>query len=297
MQFKHVLLALTIALFWGGNFIVVKLGMEEVPPFLLLVLRFVFSTFPLIFFIPKPKNLSWSLMSGIALTMGVGKFSLVFLSIHLGLATGLASLLLQTHVLFTIILSKIIYKSPVSQRQALGMIISFIGIGAIAIEIGGEANLAGFICVMCSALFWAASNILFRKAKNVDAFSLVIWMGLIPPLPLLALSFYFEGSDAIIYSLSNFTYIGVLALAFIVIAATWIGTTLWAHLFKIYDASIVAPYALLIPVFGISLSWLVFDERYTVTTMFGCALVFTGLVINQWVSGKKEIEQNLKKAA
>ncbi len=282
MQFRHVLLALTIAFVWGSNFIVAKFGMDEIPPFLLLCLRFIFSTFPLIFFIPKPKELSWSLMTGIALTLGVGKFSFVFWSLNFGFSPGLASLLLQTQVLFTLILSKVFFKSQISQKQVIGMIVAFLGIGVVAQETNSNTNIPGFICIMMAAALWASANMLFRRAKNVDALSLVIWMGLIPPLPLLGLSFAIEGYDAIKDSLTHMTYNGFLSLAFIVIAATWIGTTLWAYLFKIYDASVVAPYALLIPVFGISFSWLVFDETYSLVTMLGCLLILGGLLINQW---------------
>ncbi len=267
---------------------VAKWCMNDLPPFLLLCLRFIFSTFPLIFFIPKPKNLSWSLMSTIALLLGVCKFSFVFLSLYFEFSPGLASLVLQTQVLFTIILSKIFFKSQVSPRQALGMVIAFMGIGLIAQQTGGQANIIGFACIMIAALFWAFANMFFRKAKNVDAFGLVIWMGLVPPLPLLGLSFIFEGPELIIESLRHISMKGVLSLAFIVVAGTWIGSTLWAYLFKLYDAAIVVPYALLIPVFGMTLSWMVFREAYTLTTFSGCLLVFAGLIINQWHKAKKE---------
>lgn len=288
MQFRHILIALIVAFVWGTNFIAARATMTEIPPFFLLALRFSLSTLPFIFFIPKPKNLSWPLLIGLGLTLGVGKMALVFLSIYLGLATGLASLLLQSHVLFTIIFSKIIYKAKISQRQALGMVISFLGMVLIAQELGGSANLGGFVCIIISAVFWAVSNILFQKAGKVDAFPLIIWIGLIPPLPLMGLSLLFDPMpQGYMDILSNVSMKGISGMAFIIIAATWIGTTCWAYLFKKYDASIVAPYALLIPVFGISSSFIVYDEHYTIITLMGCLSVFLGLLINQWPARKK----------
>lgn len=282
MDVRHILLALTIAVMWGGNFIVTKWCVECISPFTLIILRFVFSTFPLIFFIPRPKNISWGVLIALALTLGVGKFSFVFWSLKMGFAPGIGSLVLQTQVLFTVILSKFFLKTKISQKQAMGMVVAFFGMVAIAHEMGGDTNFLGFLCMLIGAFLWGVANVLFRKCQDANTFSLVIWMGIVPPLPLYGLSVMIDGPQAFFYELSHINTMVIGQLIFIIVGATWIGTTCWAYLFKKYDPGVVAPYGLLIPVVAVLLSWWFFDETHGWSGILGCVLVFLGLVINQW---------------
>lgn len=287
MDVRHILLALTIAVMWGGNFIITKWCVEEISPFTLIILRFVFSTFPLIFFIPRPQNVSWKILIGLAVTLGVGKFSLVFWSLKMGFAPGIGSLVLQTQVLFTLILSKFFLKTKITQQQSIGMVVAFLGMVGLAHEMGGDTNLPGFLCMLLGALLWGVSNLLFRKCQQADTFSLVIWMGLIPPIPLYGLSVMIDGPQQFLHDITHMSIICVWELAFIIVGATWIGTTCWAYLFKKYDPGVVAPYGLLIPVVAVILSWWFFDETHGWSGIIGCAFVFLGLIINQWPLSRK----------
>ena len=300
MQFRDALLALLVALVWGANFLVAKIATQEIPPFFLLFLRTIFATLPFIFFIPKPKNLSWSMITGIGLSLNVGKMSFIFWSLYLGLSPGIAALTLQTQVLFTIILAKIFFNNRVSLQQAIGVSIAIAGMVMIGVEMQGQASFTGFLCILCAALCWSFTNILYTKAKDVETFPLIIWTGLIPPLPLFGLSLGFEGWDTILYSITHVTWVGLTALTFTVVAATWIGATCWALLFRKYPATMIAPYALLIPVVAIILSMIFLDDVYSNITLTASAIVFLGLIINQWPrkSGKsKKDAYVLKKAA
>jgi len=293
MQLRDVFIATLVALVWGSNFLVAKVGTEEIPPFLFLCLRTLGATLPFIFFIPKPKNLSWSLLSGIALSLNVGKMSFVFWSLYLGLSPGIASLALQTQVLFTMILARILFKNHISLKQISGIIVAIIGMAIIGFDMHGNTSFSGFICILCAAFLWAVANMLFTKAKDVDTFSLVIWTGVVPPIPLFLLSLTFEGWDVIVNSLESVTWIGITSLVFTIVAATWVGVTCWALLFRRNEASLVAPYALLIPVVAITMSMLILGDSYSPLTLMACGVVFLGLVINQWPS--KKTRKNEKK--
>jgi O-acetylserine/cysteine efflux transporter len=210
------------------------------------------------------------------------KFGLVFGSLSVGLSPGIASLALQTQVLFTILFSALIFKTKITPKQILGTLTSLTGMGIIAFQEHGGGNILGFAFILCAAVVWAFSNILYRKAKDVDAFALTIWMGIFPPLPFFALSVGVDGWDSVLHTLTHFDTKLTLCLGFIVVCASWIGSTCWAYLFKKYDASVVAPYSLLIPVFGILTSWLFLGESYSPMAMVACAIIFAGLIINQW---------------
>ena len=104
MTVRDMLLAIAVAAIWGGNFVVMRLGVDEMPPFLLTALRFVFSAFPAIFFIPRPKA-PVGLIVSYGVFLGVVQFGSLFTALKLGMPTGLASLVVQTQVFFTIALS------------------------------------------------------------------------------------------------------------------------------------------------------------------------------------------------
>lgn len=288
MKFHHIFLAILVAAIWGFNFIVVKVGLNEMPPLLYGGARFVVAALPLIWFIKKPP-VPWSLMIGIGLSLGVAKFGFMFLGIHVGMSAGLASLVLQSQAFFTIILSVVLLKDQIHTNQILGMLIAFIGITLIGVNLHEGSTLLGFLLIIAAAISWAFCNILFKLAGNVNMFSLVIWTSLIPPLPMYLLSLTFEGTHALPDTLSQMTSLGWACLIFTACGSTWIGSTLWGVLLRTYDASLVAPYSLLIPMFGISFGHFLLGEQFTFSIYASCGLVFFGLLVNQWGARKTHL--------
>jgi O-acetylserine/cysteine efflux transporter len=162
------------------------------------------------------------------------------------------------------------------------MFIAFVGITLIGINLHESSTLVGFLLIIGAAISWAFCNILFKLAGKVNMFSLVVWTSLIPPIPMYLLSVIFEGPDALPQMLTQMTPTGWACLLFTTCGSTWVGSTLWGILLRTYDASVVAPYSLLIPVFGISFGHILLGEQFTTFTYAACGLVFLGLVINQW---------------
>jgi len=206
----------------------------------------------------------------------------MFLGIYLGVSAGIASLVVQTQAFFTIFLSFLFFKARVSLQQIIGMLIAFFGIFLIGFEMHGSASLSGFLLLIGAAFAWAVSNVITKKAGNADMFALVVWTSLVPPIPMLGLSWTFEGTNVLAETWSYVTWNGVLCTLYMAWIATLIGATLWAKLISIYSPSQVAPFSLLIPVFAIASASLFLGETMSVFAMFACGLVFIGLVINQW---------------
>lgn len=280
MKFHHIILAILVTAIWGFNFVLVKVGLNEIPPFLYGAGRFIIAASPILFFLKKPAT-SWGIITGIGLCLGFMKFALMFMGIYVGMPAGLASLVLQSQVFFTIGLSMLFLGSRITFFQVLGMVLAFCGIGTIAWQMHAQSSIIGFLFILSAAFFWGVSNILYRKAGNVDMFSLTVWTSLIPPLPMLGCSLFFEGTDAVGAVCTQITWVGIASLVFAACISTWIGTTLWGTLLKNYDASIVAPFSLLVPVFGLSSTWLFLGEEFSLITFGACSLVFIGLIINQ----------------
>jgi O-acetylserine/cysteine efflux transporter len=288
MQLHHILLAITVAALWGFNFIAVKVGLHEMPPFLYCSARFVVACLPLLLLVKNPPEfvkkppVSWPLIIGIGFSLGVAKFGLMFMGLHLGMSAGLASLVLQSQVFFTAALSVLMLSDTLRMNQILGMLIAFGGITIIGVNLGEQSTLVGFLLILGAAISWAFCNVMIKLAGQVNMFSLVLWTSLIPIIPMYTLSYIFEGPDALPQMLSQMTTLGWACLLFTVCGATWVGSTLWGLLLRTYSATVVVPFALLIPVFGITFGHLFLAEQFNLLTYAACGIVFLGLIINQW---------------
>lgn len=280
MRLRHILIAILVAVIWGFNFVVVKIGLKELPPFIYGAGRFMVAALPVLFF--KKPNVSWKIIGGIGLTLGVIKFTLMFGGIYMGMSAGLASLVLQSQVFFTLALSVMFLNAKLRISQVVGMLVAFIGIVIIAWQTYANSTLIGFIMLIGSAFSWSISNILYQKAGKVDMFSLTVWTSLIPPIPMFVGAYYFEGPEALNHLFSSLSSTALYCLLFTGCASTLIASTLWGVLLRTYDATKVAPFSLLIPIFGITSSWLFLGEEFTPLSIIACLFVFVGLVINQW---------------
>lgn len=284
MAYPHILLALLVAIFWGFNFVVIKVGLKDIPPFTFVFLRYIFASLPLIFFVKRP-NISVKLLITIGLTIGFIKFSFLFIGMYLGIAAGISSLMLQSQAFFTILLSVFFFNHNLTSRQIQGMVIAFLGIACIGAQMQLEATLLGLLCILCAALSWSVSNILVNKAGPLDSFALIVWTSLVPPLPLLGMIFYFEGGiESFVKVWQNVDGTSFSCVLYIAWVATLVGGTMWAKLMKLYSPCVVAPYSLLIPIFAFASSWLVLGETLSIPTLIGSIVVFIGLGINQWHS-------------
>ena len=169
MNIKDIGWVLLVIVIWGANFTVIKIGLEEIPPVLFSALRFAIVAIPAVFFIPFPKTSIWNVL-GVGIFLGVIKFSLLFISMDVGVSAGLASLLLQAQVVFTIVLSVILFKEEIKKNQLAGIIIAVFGFCLFFFSREGNLTLLGLVLILFAALFWAISNLIMKKMKNHSTF-------------------------------------------------------------------------------------------------------------------------------
>lgn len=295
MNVRHFCLALLVALLWGANFSVMKIGIYGISPLIFSALRSIL-ILPLLFFIPRP-NVSWKTIILVGLLIGTIQLPLMLLAIHLGVATGLTSLVVQAQAFFTTLLALIFFHQKPTLNNWIGMGVSFLGITLIGIQIGGESSFTGLALILLAALVWALSNVTIQqKGPKGDMLSLMAWMNLVPPIPLLILSFVIQGKEVFIESFDNFTWISFASLLYASLCAGLFGYTMWGNLLKKYPAAVVAPFSLLIPVFAIGLGYFTVDEILTETSLYGCFLVIIGLIINQFNFNPLSLRKRLKKS-
>ncbi len=276
----HILLAILVMAAWGINFVVIKVGLESFPPLLLSTLRFALAGLPVILIWRKPPApLLWLVV--IALLLAVLQFSLLFIGINLGAGAGLTSLILQVQAFFTVLLAFFLLGERPRLRQWSGMALAFSGLVLIVREeFANTSTLIGIAFIIAAAFSWALSNIAMKKAQSKNPLHLMIWISALSAPPLLVLSLVFEGADWSGSDILHVSVNGMLSVLYLAGVATIAGFGIWAYLLKTYDAATVAPYSLLVPLFGLSSSAILLGETITSTTLVAAVLIIAGLALN-----------------
>ncbi|ARP87482.1 EamA family transporter [Bordetella genomosp. 9] len=279
MSPRDLLLAFVVILVWGVNFVVIKIGLHGIPPMLLGALRFMLAAVPAVFFVKRPAIATrWLIAYGA--TISLGQFAFLFYAMAVGMPAGLASVVLQAQAFFTVGLSALFLHERFRAHNAAGLIVAACGLALIGEQGGDAMTLAGFCLTLCAALMWALGNIVTKKAGKADMLGLVVWGSLVPPLPFLAFSWFFEGPDRIHAAFTSIGASSVFAVLYLSFGATLVGYGLWARLMSRYPAAQVAPFSLLVPVLGLASAALLLDEVLTLPQITGAALVMAGLLIN-----------------
>jgi len=280
----HQLIALLVALIWGTNFVFIRYGLNELPAFTFAALRFALVAIPLIFFIPKP-SASWRMIIAYGLAIGFGQFGLLFWAMQSDISPGLASLIVQMQVFFTIFISALLFKEIVSFYQWLSLTICFSGSFIIFVFTDGQTTAMGILLVLLAALSWALGNIIVKQVGEVNILAFIIWSSLFSVPPLAAMAAVFEGPSLALAAIQSAGPQTWLVVAWQTVGNTLIGYALWNMLLRNYPAAMVTPWALLVPVFGIASSWLLLDESLPWWKLLACCLIFIGLIGN--VFGRK----------
>jgi O-acetylserine/cysteine efflux transporter len=276
MPLRHALLAVAVAACWGLNFVIIDVGLEEVPPLLLCALRFALVALPLVFFVERPP-IPWRLLAGIGVVLGVVKFGMLFTSMDVGMPAGLASVVLQAQAPFTLLLAAALLRERPSAGQLAGLATALAGIGVIAAGRGGGVTTAGLVLCVAAAGAWAVANLLMKRASGAEPLALMVWISIVPPLPLLGLSLLVDGPAAVGDALAGLDLRSIGAVAYIAFVSTLGGFAAWSWLMRTYPAGQVASFALLVPPFGLGFSALLLGEPLGPPQVLAAALVIAGV--------------------
>lgn len=279
MTLTDILIALGVVTIWGVNFVVIKIGLQDLPPILFTALRFLFAALPLVFFVKRPQA-SIGLVLAYGMFQFALQFTLLFTGIKLGLPPGLASLVIQLQAFFTIGLAVLMLGERPKGMQLLGALVAFGGMALVAMHLEGKATLIGFVLVVLGAVCWAVANIITKKMGQVNALSLVVWGALVATPPLLLASWLVEGGAAWQLAASKFSVRSLGAVLFQAYPNTILGFGLWSMLMRKYPAATVAPFALLVPVAGMLSAALVLGEPLQWWKLAAGVLVLGGLALN-----------------
>lgn len=280
LPLSHLLLALAIVAVWGTNFVVIKISLDAFPPFLFAALRYTFAFLPLAFFIPRPK-VSWANMCAYGVAIGVGQFGILFFAIDGRISPGLASLVVQTQVFFTIGFAMFFAKERLKLYQAVAVSVSMTGLGIIALHTDANTSFLGLALVVLAGLAWGVGNTVSRRAGSINMLAYVVWASVFSLPPLFLISWIFEGGwermSTSISSAPMSAWAGVFWQSW---GNTVFGYAAWAWLLSKHPAAVVAPAPLLVPIFGMGASVYFLSEPLPLWKILAAGLVIAGLIVN-----------------
>lgn len=299
---RHVALAVLVAAIWGANFVVIDLGLGDLPPTLFVALRFAVVLVPAIFLVPRPQ-VPWRDVVTVGVFMSLGQFALLYTALAVGMPAGLASLVLQAQVGLTVVIAAVALREHPTRPQVAGVIVGAVGLGVVAVGRAVTTPALGLVLVVAAATSWAVGNVAARRAsgrRRVPAgasatggqpaghgfgagLSMTVWSALVVPIPLLVLSLAIDGPDAVAHALTHLTVPAVLSTLYTAWLASLVGYGIWNTLLARHPTAAVVPYTMLVPVVGLSTAWLVQGEAPNGWEAAGGALLLLGVAITTGV--------------
>ena len=264
---------------WGTNFVVIKAALDTLPPLLLATLRFGLAFVPAALFVKRPA-VAWRTLAAYGVLIGAGQFGLLFIAMRADITPGLASLVIQVHVFFTVGLAMLVAGERLRGHQGVALALAAVGLVLIAAHTDAATTPLGLALVLLAALAWAAGNLVGRSAGRINMLGFMVWSSLfaVPPLALLPL--WMEGPQAIAQGLAAAGASVWAAVLWQSLANVLFGYAAWAWLLARHPAATVTPMALLVPVFGIGASALLLGEPLPAWKVGAASLVIGGLALN-----------------
>jgi O-acetylserine/cysteine efflux transporter len=275
---KDAMLAVLVTVIWGVNFVVIDEGLDGMPPLLFVALRFVVVLLPAVFLIPRP-NVPWRTLATVGVFLSVGQFALLYTALAAGMPAGLASLVLQAQVLFTVVLAAFRLHERPSAQQLVGTVIGAFGLAIVASGRSSATPLLGLVLTLAAAMSWAAGNVASRRAAVASGLSMTVWSAVVAPVPLFVLALIIDGPAEVGTALAHLTLANVLSTAYTAYLASLVGYGIWNTLLVRHAAARVVPFTLLVPPIGILSAWLVQGEQPGPAEAVGGLVLLAGVAV------------------
>ncbi|NPD06149.1 EamA family transporter [Nocardioides sp. zg-1308] len=278
MTTRDSLLAALVASIWGFNFVVIDWGMADVPPLLFVALRFTAVVVPAIFFVARP-DAPWRTIVAVGLFMSLGQFGFLYVAIAAGMPPGLAALVLQAQVVFTVAIAAGVLREAPTPAQAAGVALGVVGLVVVSLGRSSHVPLLALLLCLMAALSWGVGNVVARAARVSGGLSLTVWSALVVPVPLLGLSLLVDGPAAVGSALTGLSWTAVLSTLYTAGLASLVGYGIFNSLLARWPSSAVVPWVLLAPVVAMASAWALLDEQPNAAELAGGVILLVGVLV------------------
>ena len=278
MTRRDSLLAALVATIWGFNFVVIDWGMEGVPPLLFAAIRFTVVVFPAVLLVRRP-DAPWRTIAAVGLFMSLGQFGFLYVSMAAGMPPGLAALVLQAQVVFTVVIAAGVLRELPTLPQAVGALLGCVGLAVVALGRGGHVSAVALALCLLGALSWGIGNVVSRASGVRGGLSLTVWSALVVPVPLLALSLLVDGPTVVGDALASFSWQATVSTLYTAGLASLVGYAVFNTLLARNPPSAVVPWVLLAPVVAMGSAWILLAERPNAAELGGGLLRVLGVLV------------------
>lgn len=289
MNSRDSLLAALVATIWGFNFVVIDWGMADVPPLLFVAIRFAAVVVPAVFFIKRP-DAPWRSIVAVGVFMSLGQFGFLYVAMSAGMPPGLAALVLQAQVVFTIVIAAGVLREIPTVAQTTGVTLGVVGLVIVGLGRGGHVPLTALTLCLLGALSWGIGNVVSRAARVPGGLSLTVWSALVVPVPLLALSLAIDGPTTVAHALTGFGWPAAISTLYTAGLASLVGYGIFNSLLARWPSGAVVPWVLLAPVVAMASAWVLLDQRPNAAEAGGGVLLLVGVLVALRPSGRSPVD-------
>lgn len=277
MLVRDFALLMLVCLVWATNFVATKLAVTalNIPPLFFSSLRFlVVFLFALPWLLPWPRP-RWRIVL-VGILMGAGGFGLVSIGL-LSATPSSAAVVTQLGVPITALLSVWLLGERIGWRRGIGIALAFCGAVVVIYDPKGFALSFGLIFVLGSAVASGVAIVLMKKTENVKPMQFQAWVGLSSFVPLALASAALETNQVQVAMSAGWMF--VVALAYVALAVSLLGHSLFFSLVQKYEANLISTLTLMCPLMAIGLGVLITGDRFDLRMILGTAVVLIGVAL------------------
>ncbi len=277
MSLRDLGLLAGVCLLWALNTIFSKIAVTDlaIPPLFLGALRFGLVglvVFPFLFPAPRPL---WRLLV-VGLAMGGGTFALAFIGLKTASPSAMA-IVSQLGVPATTILSVLILGETIHWRRGLGIVLSLGGVVLVMWNPEDFSISTGLLLGAAGAIIGSFGAVTMKQMEGVKPLTFQAWVGVISFVPLMALSLIFEPEAPVRALAAGWPFVGI--ILFSALAVSVLGHTTYYFLIQRYEANLIAPLTLMMPLMTIALGVAITHDPFTLREAIGTTIALTGVLI------------------
>jgi O-acetylserine/cysteine efflux transporter len=266
-------LGVAVALIWGMGILFAKAAIGQFPPILLMSFRFMVTALALVWFVPIPRG-QLGRIFWIAFVSAAVQYSLTFTGLK-GLDASITVLVVQLEVPFLVLIGALALKEQPGLRKWIGIATAFAGVALIAGQPQVASAWPSVLMVIGGAFTWAIGQGMVRQLSDINGVTTTAWVAVMAAPQLLVMSLIFESGH--VEAIRAAAPIVWIAVAYLGLVMTAIGYGMWYSLVRRNPVSQVAPFLLLLPVFGVAGGYVFLGENLGPWALLGGAIVIAGV--------------------
>lgn len=281
-----------VALLWGYNWVVMKLGLQDAQPFTYSALRNIFGAVSILVVAAVlgrplfPKAPLSTALFGLFQTAGSAGLSMC--AVYLG-GVGKVSFLAYTMPFWLLLLAWPTLREPVKGLQWVAIGIALVGL-VFVVEPWRLTGLTSSLLAIAAGVAWAIASVIVKRVRTrceIEPLSFIAWQGIFGSVPLIAA--HFLTSEGLPTWSAGF----VSSLAFSAVPANAIAWFLWLYALDKLPVNTAGFGSLAVPVVGVGSAWLQLGEQPTLVEGAGMGLIVVALAVltAREMLGKARLQQ------